>query len=247
MKIGLVFRRRRAKDRGVVRNASMRILIVEDQPEMASLVAAKLGRTGYVADSVGTLAEAVEAVAQYDYPLILLDRRLPDGDGVSILKQVRSTNPRARVLLVTALRSIDERINGLDAGADDYLTKPFDIDELLARIRAVLRRPGDAAVPPVALGHLSFDLDQQEAFVRGRPFVATKRELLLLEALMRRAGRAVKHAALISEIYGLEDAVQIDALKMSVFRLRQRLKECDAGVEIHTLRGIGYLIEASRA
>jgi DNA-binding response OmpR family regulator len=225
----------------------MRVLIVEDQCEIASLLADRLTRSGYVADSVGTLAEATEAVAQFDYPVILLDRRLPDGDGVSMLKTIRATTPGARVLLVTALRSIDERIDGLDAGADDYLTKPFDVDELLARIRAVLRRPDGALVPRVTLGDLSFDLNQSEAFVRGRPFVVSKRELLLLEALLRRAGRAVKHATLISEIYGLDDSVQVDALKMSVSRLRQRLKDCDAGVEIHTLRGIGYLIERSSA
>lgn len=225
----------------------MRILIVEDQPEMASLVADRLTQSGYLADCVGTLAEAIEALKQYDYPLILLDRRLPDGDGVSILQMVRSTNPSIRVLLVTALRSIDERINGLDAGADDYLTKPFDVDELLARVRAILRRPDGALVPPVALGDLSFDLNLHEAFIRGQPFFVSKRELLLLESLLRRAGRAVKHSTLISEIYGLNDSVQIDALKMSVSRLRQRLKDCGAGVEIHTLRGIGYLIERSRA
>lgn len=225
----------------------MRILIVEDQPEMASLMAERLTRSGYVADNVGTLEDAIEALRQYDYPMILLDRRLPDGDGVSILQLVRSTKPNTRVLLVTALRSIDERINGLDAGADDYLTKPFDADELLARIRAILRRPGGERVPPVTLGDLTFDLNQHEAFVHGRPFLVSKRELLLLEALLRRAGRAVKHSTLISEIYGLDDVVQVDALKMSVSRLRQRLKDCRAGVEIHTLRGIGYLIERSRA
>ncbi len=225
----------------------MRILIVEDQPEMASLVADRLSQSGYVVDSVGTLAEAIEALKQYDYPMILLDRRLPDGDGVSILQMVRSMKPSIRVLLVTALRSIDERINGLDAGADDYLTKPFDVDELLARVRAILRRPDNALVPPVALGDLSFDLNLHEAFIRGQPFFVSKRELLLLESLLRRAGRAVKHGTLISEIYGLNDSVQIDALKMSVSRLRQRLKDCGAGVEIHTLRGIGYLIERSRA
>ena len=225
----------------------MRILIVEDQPDMASLVAERLTRSGYVADTVGTLEEAIEALAQYDYPMMLLDRRLPDGDGVSILQLVRSTKPNTRVLLVTALRSIDERVNGLDAGADEYLTKPFDADELMARLRAILRRPNAGLMPPVSLGELSFDLNHHEAFVRGQPFVISKRELLLLEALLRRAGRAVKHSTLISEIYGVNEAVQVDALKMSVSRLRQRLKDCHAGVEIHSLRGIGYLIERSRA
>ncbi|QGM98423.1 response regulator [Methylocystis parvus] len=225
----------------------MRILIVEDQPDLAAVMGERLTRSGYVADCVGTLAEATEALRQYEYPLLLLDRRLPDGDGVSILQTIRVSRPSTRVMLVTAARALDEKINGLDAGADDYLTKPFDVDELLARIRAVLRRADRSIVPPVAIGDLSFDLNQHEAFVRGKPFVVSKRELLLLESLVRRAGRAVTHTTLVSEMYGLNDSVQLDALKMSVSRLRQRLKDCRAGVEIHTLRGIGYLIEKSPA
>jgi two-component system, OmpR family, response regulator len=225
----------------------MRLLIVEDQLEMAALMADRLKRSGYLVDCVHTLADAAEALTQFEYPLVLLDRRLPDGDGVSLLHKVRSAQPASRVMLVTALRSIDDKVDGLDAGADDYLTKPFDVDELLARIRAMLRRPAGAPPPPINIGDLSFDLDRREAHVRGRPFLVAKRELLLLEALVRRAGRAVTHNALIAEIYGLDDSVQIDALKMSVSRLRQHLKEQDASVEIHTLRGIGYLLERSRS
>ncbi len=163
----------------------MRILIVEDQLDIASQIAERLGRSGYVADHVGTLADAIEAVKAHDYPVMLLDRRLPDGDGVSILPELRLTRPGIRVLVVTALRSIDDRVDGLDAGADDYLTKPFDADELLARIRASLRRPGGAIVPPVEMAALSFDLNAREAFVEGEPFIAPKREMLLLEALVR--------------------------------------------------------------
>jgi len=214
---------------------------------MAALLNDHLRRSGYIADRVGTISEATEALAQYQYPMMLLDRRLPDGDGASILQFVRSRQLNVRVMFVTALRSIDERVDGLDAGADDYLSKPFDVDELLARMRAVLRRPTTAPTLSVTVGDLSFDLNQRMATVRGLPFIVPKREMLLLEALVRYAGRVVRHNALMSEIYGLNDSVQFDALKMSVSRLRQRLKECGAGVEIHTLRGIGYILTVSQS
>ena len=225
----------------------MRILIVEDQPDLGSNIVERLARSGYYADQVGTLAEALEAVRANDYPLMLLDRRLPDGDGASILPEVRKVRPNVRVLVVTAMCSIDDKIDGLDAGADDYLTKPFNANELLARIRASLRRPGGALIPPVIVGALSFDLNTCEAFINDCPFVVPRRELMLLEALMRRAGRAVRFAALIQEIYGFEGEGEIDALKMLVSRLRQRLKERCAGAEIRAARGIGYLIAEFRS
>jgi DNA-binding response OmpR family regulator len=226
--------------------APMRILIVEDQREMAALLADRLAEAGFVSDRVRRVGDALEALRTTDYPLMLLDRRLPDGDAVGALPEIRRIRPGIRVLLVSALRSVDDRIGGLDAGADDYLTKPFDADELLARVRASLRRPGGERVPPVVVGDLAFDLSSNEAFVAGAPLVLHKREMLLLQTLMRRAGRAVTHEALIEEIYGHGETVQLDALKMLVSRLRQRLKERDAGAEIHAARGIGYLIGKAR-
>ncbi|ARN82080.1 response regulator transcription factor [Methylocystis bryophila] len=225
----------------------MRILIVEDQFELAGQLAGLLAGAGYATDQVGTLADGLEAVMSHDYPLVLLDRRLPDGDGVSLLPTIRAARPGIRVIVMSALRSLDDRINGLDAGADDYLTKPVEPNELLARIRASLRRPGGIDLPPVTIAELSFELNRCEAYVRGEPLSATKREMLLLEALVRRAGRAVTHHALMEQIYGLEENVQSDALKMLVSRLRQRLKERDAGVEIHSARGIGYVLAKSKS
>lgn len=225
----------------------MRILIVEDQTEIAAHLSNRLAASGYGADVAGTLYDAVEAIRQFDYPLVVMDRRLPDGDGLAALPTIRQMRPAARVLLVTAMRSIDERVNGLDAGADDYLTKPFEDTELMARIRAVLRRPSAALTPNVVLGNLVFDFNQQCASVSGRPLYLPKRETLLLEALVRCAGRAVKHDTLISEVYGPTESIQPDALKMSVSRLRHHLKEHDTCVEIHTLRGIGYLLEELRS
>ncbi|PWB81383.1 MAG: two-component system response regulator [Methylocystaceae bacterium] len=225
----------------------MRILIVEDQYEMAKLIADRIGDAGYVSDHVGDIPNALEALRAHDYPLMLLDRRLPDGDAIEALSTIRRIRPEIRILLVTALHSTSDKIDGLDAGADDYLAKPFDADELLARIRASLRRPGGRPLPLVIVGDLSFDLNSREAFVAGEPLLLHKREMLLLETLVRRTGRAVTHDTLIEEIYGLSGTVQFDALKMLVSRVRQRLKESRAGAEIYTARGIGYLIRTARA
>jgi two-component system, OmpR family, response regulator len=223
----------------------MRVLIVEDQAEIASLLAEKVLHAGFVADIVGAVAEARAAIEARDYSVMLLDRRLPDGDGLSIIRSVREERPNMRVLMLTAMRGIDEMIDGLDAGADDYLTKPFDPEELMARIRAVLRRPGPQAAPSVRVGALSFDLEEHRGFVGGRLFLAPKLELVLLGALMRRAGLAVTRADLLDEIYGGQGADQADALKMLIHRLRQRLKNQGAKADIHAARGIGYLIRSA--
>jgi two-component system OmpR family response regulator len=222
----------------------VRILVVEDQLELGSMLAESLSIGGFVVDRASTIGDTLEAVRSYDYPIVILDRRLPDGDAICAIKHIRMLRPNIRVLVLTALRSLDDRISGLDAGADDYLTKPFATDELLARIRASLRRPGAGPVPLASLGSLTFDFNLHEATVCGAPVRLRKRELLLLEALMRRAGRAVTHSAIIENIYAADEVVQTDALRMLVSRLRQRLREAGAGVDIYSTKGVGYLIAA---
>lgn len=222
----------------------MRILIVEDERELAALLIERMRADGFVIDRVATAAAALDAIRVYDYPIVLLDRRLPDGDGVSIIPEIRRLRSAIRILVVSALRDIDDRVEGLDAGADDYLTKPFGASELLARVRANLRRPGSASLPPVVIGDLTFDLNSREASVAGRPLLLFKREALLLEALMRRAGRVVTHATLIEELYGFDEAAQLNALKTLASRLRRRLESCDAKADVQSVRGVGYLIRA---
>ncbi len=225
----------------------MRILIVEDQREIAALMAERIGGEGFIADSVGTLDDARHALHLHDYPIMLLDRRLPDGDGISIIPEARRVRPSIRVLVVSALRTIDDKVDGLDSGADDYLTKPFDSVELLARIRASLRRPGASSLPPVVLGALSFDLNTRTATIGGRSVILQKREMLMLESLMRRVERIVTHDVLIDEVYGLNEVVQINVLKTLSSRLRSRLKEMNARVEVKSVRGVGYLVRECRA
>ena len=161
----------------------MRILLVEDEPEMAHLIVECLNQSGFDADHVATICNARKSIGAHSYSLALFDRRLPDGDGVSLIEDIRRTHPGVRVLMLTALNSVSDIIEGLDAGADDYLAKPFDIDELLARVRANLRRSGAGvgAQPPVTVGALSFELASREIFVSGRPITLHRRELALLE------------------------------------------------------------------
>jgi DNA-binding response OmpR family regulator len=222
----------------------MRILLVEDHAELASRIARRIKRGGFAVDHVDTIERAVSALDEFPYSLTLLDRRLPDGDGLSLVSRIREKQPGTRILMLTALEAVDDRIEGLDAGADDYLTKPFNLDELMARIRASLRRPGGDRTPPVEIGELSFDLDTRTVHVAGRPVLLLRRELALLEALARRAGRVVPRETLISAIYGPEEEVQEHTLTTLASRLRARLAELNAAIEIHSARGLGYMIAA---
>jgi two-component system OmpR family response regulator len=220
----------------------MRILLVEDNKELASRLARRIKSSGFFVDHVESIEGATTALDECLYSVALVDRRLPDGDGLSLIPRIRDKQLSARILMVTALDAVDDRIEGLDAGADDYLTKPFNLDEMMARIRASLRSAGGEQTPPVRIGALSFDLDARTVIVSGRPVVLLRRELALLEALVRRAGRIVPREALVDAIYGLDDDVQPHTLTTLASRLRARLQELHAGVEIHSARGLGYMI-----
>jgi two-component system OmpR family response regulator len=223
----------------------MRILMVEDEPEMARVVAGNLVLSGFTADHVGSLAEAHEALASHRYSFVLLDRRLPDGDGISLLPDMRRMQPGIRVLMLTVCAAVDDKVAGLDAGADDYLAKPFDMNELMARIRAGLRRPGGEALPPVVIGALAFNCDSREVTVAGQPILLHRRELALLDALVQRAGRVVSREKLMDQIFGYDDEIPDNALNILVSRLRRRLSDIEAGVKIHSARGIGYMLTKS--
>ncbi len=220
----------------------MRILLIEDEAEMARLLASRLASEGFVIDRERTLDDALSAARRTAYQLILLDRRLPDGDGLSLLPTLRGIQPGVRVIVLTALDALQERVSGLDAGADDYLIKPFEEEELFARIRACLRRPGSEVPPPVVVGALTFDFVSREATIAGHTISLRRRELLLLEALIRRAGRVTPREALFEAAYCQEDLVQPHALDSLVWRLRRRLKQMEAGVTIHLVKGIGFAL-----
>lgn len=222
----------------------MRILLVEDEIEMAAALRAALARRGFVVDRVRTLEEARIALKESGVRAVLLDRRLPDGDGLSLLPVLRAMADPPPVIVLTALGQTMERVEGLDAGADDYLVKPFELDELLARLRAVARRRAGAAVEPLTLGALSFDTVHREAQVGGQSLPLPRREIALLDVLLRRAGRVVLRETIEAALFGFDDAPASNTLDSHVSRLRRRLSDAGAGVAIHALRGVGYMAKA---
>jgi DNA-binding response OmpR family regulator len=224
----------------------MRILLVEDEPEMAAVLQAGLHRHGMLVDIAPDIAHATEALQCKVHDLLLLDRQLPDGDGATLLATARATHADLPVIMLTARGSLTDRIEGLDLGADDYLVKPFAIEELLARIRAISRRPAQISLPVAMLGNLCFDFTAREAVVDGHPLRLQRRQLLLLEALAYRHGRTVQREVLQEAVYGFDDAIQSNALDAHVSKLRRALVEANASVEIHVIRGIGYLLRGVR-
>ena len=222
----------------------VRILLVEDDPALAREIVRALERNHWPLDHVSSLADAFEAVIRYPYRVVLLDRTLPDGDGIALVPAAKSRPSRPSIIFLTARDEVAHRIEGLDAGADDYLVKPFALDELLARIRAACRRPFAGAAPePIAVGRLSFDPATREVRVGERPIALPRRELALLELLVRRSGRVVQRTHLDSELYGFDADVSPNALETLVSRLRRRLEHEGAGLQLRTIRGVGYMIQ----
>ncbi|MBS1166427.1 MAG: DNA-binding response regulator [Proteobacteria bacterium] len=172
----------------------------------------------------------------------MLDRQLPDGDGLSLIPKLRARGNLVPVLVLTVRGDLADRVAGLDQGADDYLAKPFALEEFLARLRALLRRPANMQSDIVRAGRLSFDFVNREASIAGVVVDLTRREILVLEALLRRMGRMVPRALLMEAVFSLDDEVQPNALDTQVSRLRRKLTEADGGVTINGVRGVGYLL-----
>src|SRR5690606_29979364 len=199
----------------------MRVLLVEDEKDMAAVLTASLSRHDIVVDHARTLEIAEEASRSGVHDAVLLDRTLPDGDGLSLIPMLRRERPGVPVIVLSALGSPDHRVAGLDHGADDYLAKPFSTDELLARLRAVMRRPAQLGESLVTVGNLQFNLTQRQAEIDGQPLDLTRRELLALEILVRRTGRTVSRSALEEAVYGYDDEIASNSLDAHISRLRR--------------------------
>ncbi len=220
----------------------MKILLIEDEIELADTLLGALTKERFVVDHADRIVVAREAARMTSYDLVLLDRTLPDGDGLSLVPILRAGNPSLPVIVLSARDSVLDRITGLDEGADDYLVKPFSLDEMLARIRAIRRRPAAIAGEEISVGSLTYDLVGEEVLVAGERLELPRRELRVLATLVKRRGRTVLRETLEQAVYGFDDEVQSNALDSHVSRLRRKLGDAGAAVEIHAIRGVGYLL-----
>ena len=220
----------------------MRLLLVEDNRRLGELVGDGLRESGYAVDWVTTIdeAEAVLVTARID--LVLLDLGLPDGDGIDLIRRLRAAKKMTPVLILTARSGLNDRIAGLDSGADDFLVKPFAVEELSARCRALLRRPDGGVAPQLTLGNVVLNSSERTVSVGEVLQDIGRKEVDLLEVLLRRAGYVVPRPVLEDSIYDMNESVSSNALEALVSRLRRHLKQSHATVEIRTIHGIGYTI-----
>jgi DNA-binding response OmpR family regulator len=222
--------------------AQMRLLVVEDTRPLAEYVSVACHAKGFVVDLAYSLSEARAAVAGTLYETIVLDLGLPDGDGLEWLQEIRRAGLHTPVLILSARDAPQTVVEGLDFGADDYLTKPFEIEILVARIRALLRRPSASHGTVLTEGNVSFDTSAREARVGGDLIKIGRRELDSLELLLRRTGRVVPKEAFQDAIYPVGEEVASNAIEVLIHRLRKRIRDRGGNIEIHTIRGVGYML-----
>jgi DNA-binding response OmpR family regulator len=220
----------------------MRVFVVEDDIRLGQVLREGLGKAGFAVDLCTCQRDAAEALANFPYDALILDLGLPDGDGLQLCLDVRSRGNSVPVLMLTARDAVEDRIAGLNAGADDYLIKPFAMAELVARIKALLRRPGGALGVVLSAGNIAFDTIGRDLRVEGNTVALPRREVALLEQLLRRQGRVVPRAILEEKLYGIDDEPESNAIPVHIHRLRKRLDEAGANAEIHTVRGVGYVL-----
>ncbi|CAL78457.1 putative two-component response regulator (QseB/CopT-like) [Bradyrhizobium sp. ORS 278] len=222
----------------------MRLLVVEDNNELSKLLSQGLASAFYQVDTVSSAADARDALNDISYAAMILDLGLPDEDGLSVLTELRRRGDPLPVIVLTARGGLQDRVGGLRSGADDYLVKPFALEELVARLQAILRRPGQLLGRSLELGNLVYDTESRQTFVGGAPRTLSARELSVLEILLRRQGRVVPKKAVEDHIFGLTGEVGSNAVEVYVSRLRKQLAEYGATVVIHTIRGVGYMMAA---
>jgi len=219
----------------------LRLLLIEDNLRLCQAVAENLRAQGFAVDTAASASEGLRVWRAADYDATVLDLMLPDGTGLSALKEMRDQGNMTPVLILTALGSIEDRVRGLDCGADDYLVKPFAMKELIARLRALLRRPGAALGRTLTLGNVKLDTSARIATVSEMRIDLTRSELIVLEALLRNQGRVISKERLAECLYDFEQERSANSVETQVHRLRRKLAAAGADVSLRTLRGLGYL------
>lgn len=223
----------------------MRLLLIEDNDDLAGLVCGQLEASGYSVDRVEGVEDAISVLDSRSYAAMILDLGLPDGEGLKVLRHVRGRQMPLPVLILSARGAMEERVRGLEQGADDYLAKPFAFEELKARLAALLRRPGALLGAQLTVGNLAYDTQAKQASVGESPLPLSAREAQLLELLMRRADKVVPKASVEDQLFGLDDDFGSNAVEVYIHRLRKRLQDGRAAVTITTVRGVGYVLTAA--
>jgi two-component system response regulator TctD len=220
----------------------MRFLLIEDNPRLRELLTENIHAAGWRIDAFAAAQDGEEAIATTPFDLLLIDLGLPDGDGLDLIREARRRGVKTPILILTARGAVDERIAGLDAGADDYLVKPFDQREFLARCRALLRRAPDTAPAVLEAGLLRFDPASGKLSCGEIELALTPRERAIVEMLMRDLGRVSPKRKLEHALSEFGDELSTNALDLAMSRLRKKLDGLPTGVSIETIRGVGYLL-----
>ena len=220
----------------------MRVLIVEDNSSFAALTAQFLLKAGIDSDVTVSVREAEQAISRLDYAAIILDLGLPDQDGLDFLRGLRGRGNSVPILITSARYGLNDRVTGLNQGADDYLAKPFTLDELLARLQAIMRRPPKLLMQVLRAGNVDFNPRDGQMRVGSRSRVLRRRESLMFEILVRHLGQVVKRTFLDLQVYGMEGDPGVGAVEVYMYRVRRHLEELGASLKIHTIRGVGYML-----
>lgn len=223
----------------------MKILVVEDEKDLSDLIVQSLSKEKFIVEVAGDFHAALEKIGSYQYDCVLLDIGLPGGSGIEVLKRLRSETKSENVIIISAKDSLDDKIMGLNLGADDYLTKPFHIAELNARVKAVLRRKELDGKKRLEFGNISMDLDEREVYVLNKKIDLNRKEFDILNYFLFNKNRLVSKMSLAEHVWGdnIDQADNFDFVYYQIKNLRKKLKEVDAGIEIESVYGTGYRIK----
>ncbi|SEJ00660.1 DNA-binding response regulator, OmpR family, contains REC and winged-helix (wHTH) domain [Dyadobacter koreensis] len=220
----------------------MKILIIEDETELMEVIRQSLEKESFLVESAGDYASALDKIISFDYDCILLDIMLPGGSGLDILQELKNMDKSDNVIIISAKDSLDDKLTGLELGADDYLTKPFHIAELNARIKSVLRRKSFGGKNTVELGNVKLDLDDRTLHINNQPLLLNRKEFDILSYMVVNKNRLVNKTSLAEHVWGdhMDEADDYEFIYSQIKNLRKKLKESQAGIEIQAVYGLGY-------